>query len=201
MLSRKLRMFEIERARVRLLFRDADFRQEIDQDFRFDLEFARQLVNSNLIGICHQPLFFSKTSQYPPISQRHLLNPNPLLHPRLPLSQSLQRLRLRLLRHPLATPLRELLYLPPSRSCRQSLPIRCSRRNPPRQLPLPRRRFPLPLAPRPQQARLQDLQRLVLRVPRNTGPRIGESSPPSFRRFRESQPVARESCPPASRSK
>ena len=44
-------MFEIERARVRLLFRDADFRQEIDQDFRFDLEFARQLVNSNLIGI------------------------------------------------------------------------------------------------------------------------------------------------------
>jgi hypothetical protein len=57
MLSRKLRMFEIERARVRLLFRDADFRQEIDQDFCFNLEFARQLVNSNLIGICHQLLF------------------------------------------------------------------------------------------------------------------------------------------------
>ena len=45
---------------MRLFFRDADFRQEIDQDFRFNLEFARQLVNSNLIGICHQPLFFSK---------------------------------------------------------------------------------------------------------------------------------------------
>ncbi len=60
MLSRELRVFEVERARVRLLFRDSDFRQEIDQDFRFNLEFARQLVNSNLIGICHQPLFFSK---------------------------------------------------------------------------------------------------------------------------------------------
>jgi hypothetical protein len=53
-------MFEVERARVRLLFRDADFRQEIDQDFRFDLKLARQLVNSNLIGICHQPLFSPK---------------------------------------------------------------------------------------------------------------------------------------------
>ena len=60
MFSRKLRVFEIERARVRLLFRDADFRQEIDQDFRFNLEFARQLVNSNLIGICHQLLFSPK---------------------------------------------------------------------------------------------------------------------------------------------
>lgn len=60
MLTRELRVFEVERTRVRLLFRDADFRQEIDQDFRFDLEFARQLVNSNLIGICHQPLFSPK---------------------------------------------------------------------------------------------------------------------------------------------
>lgn len=60
MLARKLRVFEIERTRMRLFFRDADCRQEIDQDFRFNLEFARQLVNSNLIGICHQPLFFSK---------------------------------------------------------------------------------------------------------------------------------------------
>jgi len=57
MLARKLGVFEIERARVRLFFRDADFRQELDQDFRLDLEFTRQLVNSNLIGICHQPLF------------------------------------------------------------------------------------------------------------------------------------------------
>jgi hypothetical protein len=41
---------------VRFLFRDAEFRQEIDQHFRFDLEFPSQLINSNLIGICHQPL-------------------------------------------------------------------------------------------------------------------------------------------------
>ena len=200
-LSRKLRVFEIERARVRLLFGDADFRQEIDQDFRFDLEFARQLVNSNLIGICHQPLFFSKTSQYPPISQRHLLNPNQFLRRRLPLSQPLQRLRLRLLWHPPATPLREFLCLPPSRNYRQSLPMRCSRRNLPRSLPLPQRRFHPPLLLRPQRARLQDQQRLVLQVPRNTAPRIGESSPPSFRRFQESRPIARASCPPASQSK
>ncbi len=45
---------------MRLLFRDADFRQEIDQDLCFDLEFPRQLVNSNLIGICHQLLFSPK---------------------------------------------------------------------------------------------------------------------------------------------
>jgi hypothetical protein len=57
MLARKFGVFEIERARVRLFFRDANFRQELDQDFRLDLEFARQLINSNLIGICHQPLF------------------------------------------------------------------------------------------------------------------------------------------------
>jgi hypothetical protein len=57
MFSRKLRVFEVERARMRLFFRDTDFRQELDQDFRLHFEFARQLVNSNLIGICHQPLF------------------------------------------------------------------------------------------------------------------------------------------------
>ena len=42
---------------MRLFFCNTDFRQELDQDFRLHLEFARQLVNSNLIGICHQPLF------------------------------------------------------------------------------------------------------------------------------------------------
>jgi hypothetical protein len=53
-------MVEVERTRVRLFFRDTDFRQELDQDFRLHLEFARQLVNSNLIGIGHQPLFSPK---------------------------------------------------------------------------------------------------------------------------------------------
>jgi hypothetical protein len=60
MLSRKLRVFEIKRARVRLFFCDTDFRQELDQDFRLHLEFARQLIYSNLIRICHQPLFSPK---------------------------------------------------------------------------------------------------------------------------------------------
>ena len=45
---------------MRLFFREPDFRQELYQHLRFDLEFARQLVNSNLIGICHQPLFSPK---------------------------------------------------------------------------------------------------------------------------------------------
>jgi hypothetical protein len=65
---------------MRLLFSHANFGQEIDQDLRLDLKFARQLVNSNLIRICHQPLFFSKTSLNPPISPLHLLIPNLLLH-------------------------------------------------------------------------------------------------------------------------
>ena len=38
----------IQRTRVRLLFRDADFRQILDEHLGFDLELARQLVNSNL---------------------------------------------------------------------------------------------------------------------------------------------------------
>src|ERR1700690_2668592 len=57
MFPRKFGLVEIERARVRFLFRDADFRQEIDQHLRLNLEFPGQLVNSNLIRICHQPLF------------------------------------------------------------------------------------------------------------------------------------------------
>jgi hypothetical protein len=44
-------VFEIERTRMRFLFRYTDFRQELDQHFRLDLEFARQLINSNLIRI------------------------------------------------------------------------------------------------------------------------------------------------------
>jgi len=36
------------RARVRLLFRDAKARQEVNDGFRLDLELARQLVNANL---------------------------------------------------------------------------------------------------------------------------------------------------------
>lgn len=42
---------EVERARVGFLLGYADFGQEVDQDFRLDLEFPGQLVNSDLIGV------------------------------------------------------------------------------------------------------------------------------------------------------
>jgi hypothetical protein len=41
------------RARVRLLFRDAIPGQQINNGFRLDLEFAGQLVNSDLIDVGH----------------------------------------------------------------------------------------------------------------------------------------------------
>ncbi len=57
-LAHKFGFIEVERARVRLLIVDADLRQKVDQDFRFDLEFPCQLVDADLIGICHSPLSF-----------------------------------------------------------------------------------------------------------------------------------------------
>lgn len=42
---------QVERARMRLLFCDADFRQEIDQDLSLDLKFPCQLVDADLIWI------------------------------------------------------------------------------------------------------------------------------------------------------
>jgi hypothetical protein len=44
-------VFEIERTRVRLLLRDADFRQVLDQDLRLDLELPGQLINPDLVRI------------------------------------------------------------------------------------------------------------------------------------------------------
>jgi hypothetical protein len=44
-------VLDINRARMRLLFGDADFRQVFDQDLGLDLEFPRQFVNANLIDI------------------------------------------------------------------------------------------------------------------------------------------------------
>jgi hypothetical protein len=52
----EVRVLQIERTRVRLLFRDADFGQVVDQDLGLDLEFTRQLINADLIWICHSPL-------------------------------------------------------------------------------------------------------------------------------------------------
>jgi hypothetical protein len=51
MLPRQLGVIQIERTRVRLLVRDADLRQEIDQHLGLDLEFPGQLVDADLIGI------------------------------------------------------------------------------------------------------------------------------------------------------
>jgi hypothetical protein len=51
MLPRQFGMLDIERTRVRLLFLDADLRQVVDQYLGLDLEFTRQLVNTDLIGI------------------------------------------------------------------------------------------------------------------------------------------------------
>lgn len=49
-------MLQVNRTRVRLFFRDADFRQELDQDLGLDLQFACQFIDTDLIGICHSPL-------------------------------------------------------------------------------------------------------------------------------------------------
>jgi len=51
MSAHQFRMLKIERTRVRLLLRDANLRKEINQDFRLDLEFSGQLVDSYLIWI------------------------------------------------------------------------------------------------------------------------------------------------------
>jgi hypothetical protein len=57
MLAHQLRVLQVNRARVRLFFGDAGFREIVNQDFRLDLQFPRQLINPDLIGICHSPLF------------------------------------------------------------------------------------------------------------------------------------------------
>jgi len=56
MLPHKLGMRIIDRARMRLLLGAANFRQVLDQNLCFDLEFPGQLIYSDLIRICHQPL-------------------------------------------------------------------------------------------------------------------------------------------------
>jgi hypothetical protein len=53
MLSHQHGVLEINRAGMRLLFSDANFREKLDQHLRFDLEFPGKLVDSNLIGFSH----------------------------------------------------------------------------------------------------------------------------------------------------
>lgn len=55
MLAHQFCVLQINRTRVRLFFGDADFRQELNQDFRLDLQLPRQFINPDLIRICHSP--------------------------------------------------------------------------------------------------------------------------------------------------
>jgi hypothetical protein len=63
MLAHQFSVLQVNRARVRLFFRDASFWEVINQDFRLDLQFPRQLINPDLIGICHSPLFNSASTR------------------------------------------------------------------------------------------------------------------------------------------
>jgi len=83
-LAHQFRVLQVNRARVRLFFRDAGFREVINQDFRLDLQFPRQLVNPDLIRICHSPLFNSAGTRARTFL--HLQNPaNNQLHVQMPL--------------------------------------------------------------------------------------------------------------------
>src|ERR1700678_2395361 len=62
MLSHALGMHKVNRAGVRLLLGDASFWEVLDQDFRLDLEFSGQFIDTDLIGICHSPLVSTATS-------------------------------------------------------------------------------------------------------------------------------------------
>jgi hypothetical protein len=57
MLADKLGVIYIDGARVGLFLGDADLGQIVDEDLGLDFELSRQFVNSNLICVCHQPLF------------------------------------------------------------------------------------------------------------------------------------------------
>jgi len=57
MLAGQLGVFDIDRTRVCLFLRDADLGQIVDQHLGLDFQFSRQFVNSDLICVCHQPLF------------------------------------------------------------------------------------------------------------------------------------------------
>jgi hypothetical protein len=53
MLPDQLGMLVINRAGMRLLLGDTDLGKVLDQDFGFDLEFPRQLVDPDLIRFLH----------------------------------------------------------------------------------------------------------------------------------------------------
>jgi hypothetical protein len=75
MLAHQFGVLQVNRARVRLFFRNAGFRKIVNQDFRLDLQFPRQFINPDLIGICHSPLFNSAGTRARAFL--HLQNPAP----------------------------------------------------------------------------------------------------------------------------
>jgi hypothetical protein len=73
MLAHQFRVFQVNRARVRLFLGDAGLREIVNQDLRLDLQFPRQLINPDLIRICHSPLFSSAGTRARALL--HLQNP------------------------------------------------------------------------------------------------------------------------------
>jgi hypothetical protein len=50
-----VRHFDRDRTRVRLLFRESERRQEVNDCFRLDLKVAGEFVDPNLIRVAHSP--------------------------------------------------------------------------------------------------------------------------------------------------
>jgi hypothetical protein len=53
-LAHQMRDVLVDRARVRLLLRDAKLRQEVDNHLRFDLQLPGQLIDSNILHIAER---------------------------------------------------------------------------------------------------------------------------------------------------
>src|ERR671924_1336 len=159
---------------MRLLLRDTETGQKINDRFGLHFQFAGQLVDSDLVRVAH--------------ALRSLLGP---LTPALPLPPVPLRLRFLLLvlrpaRLPLAPSLQQQRFRP-------KLPLRlvAVQQFPPRPLlpvrPLPRLRLGIPQFPR--SPRFHSLPHLAKRFHR-TGSRPGRFCPPSFRRYREFPSIA-----------
>lgn len=58
MLANRFGVIEIERARMRLLLRDANLGKILDERFGLDFELTRELVDSNLIHVRHVWVLF-----------------------------------------------------------------------------------------------------------------------------------------------
>src|ERR1700679_678313 len=209
MLPHKLGMRIIDRARMRLLLGDANFRQVLDQNLCFDLEFPGQLIYSDLIRICHQPLSLQVSLES--TSVRFLPSPRLLLRPQL---SGVAFLRSGVLWCPLCRvnpkdpPRARLSPRPPP----ERHPLRALQRiRAPRLLRVfptlrpPQEHLALrPLPPAP--LRLLQPARPVRPPPafpafRNMLLRTGESFQPSSRRCPESRPAVPASYPRASRQK